>query len=383
MSELQPNPPLAPTRRAEIATAIYEAIRTCFAHWEAIPDFDLDRNFRIYLEEAFGAGDRYGFDLATLCFVASLSNGHTAFGDEWLWREHGAPLGFDAKLDQDGWQVTRSAIDALVPGERIAGINGEPIALLAAEQMKFVSGSSLPEKAHRLFSRPYLFPTAFVIETTDGRTSWIERGSTLPELPAEPSGRWIDYDRCFLLSIPSFAEPRFELQAIELLRPLHDNVHLIVDVRGNSGGSTPCELVAALMPTCYRYWTYTTPVSNGLDRALGMLSSMTVTEASWIEPRSSAFGGPLTIVVDGGTFSAAEDFVMPFKDNARARIVGKPTGGSSGQPYFRDLGDGMRLWVSAKRQYLPDETPFEGIGIQPDMIWSYQECQKLLINGAK
>lgn len=93
---------------------------------------------------------------------------------------------------------------------------------------------------------------------------------------------------------------------------------------------------------------------------------MEITEPAWIEPVGGAFRGPLKILIDGGVFSTAEDFVLPFKDNGRALIAGEVTGGSSGQPYVCDLGGGMQLWVGTKRQYLPDGGPFEGVGIAPD-----------------
>ncbi|MDQ1184066.1 C-terminal processing protease CtpA/Prc [Agrobacterium larrymoorei] len=63
---------------------------------------------------------------------------------------------------------------------------------------------------------------------------------------------------------------------------------------------------------------------------------------------------------------------MPFKDNKRAEIVGETTGGSSGQPYLCDLGDGMRLWVSTKRQMFPNGARFEGLGIEPDIYKNWQ-----------
>jgi hypothetical protein len=38
----------------------------------------------------------------------------------------------------------------------------------------------------------------------------------------------------------------------------------------------------------------------------------------------------------------------------RALVVGETTGGSSGQPYMLDLGDGMLVLVGAKRESFPD-----------------------------
>ena len=85
------------------------------------------------------------------------------------------------------------------------------------------------------------------------------------------------------------------------------------------------------------------------------------------EPEADAYQGRLAVLVDAGCLSACEDFVMPFKDNGRALVVGETTGGSTGQPYMLDLGDGMQAIVGAKREMFPDGSPFEGIGIRPDV----------------
>ena len=85
------------------------------------------------------------------------------------------------------------------------------------------------------------------------------------------------------------------------------------------------------------------------------------------EKPDSAYLGRLAILVDAGCHSACEDFAMPFKDNGRAALVGEPTAGSSGQPYFENLGDGMMLMVGMKREFFPDGSRFEGVGITPDV----------------
>ena len=56
---------------------------------------------------------------------------------------------------------------------------------------------------------------------------------------------------------------------------------------------------------------------------------------------------------------------MPFKDNGRATLIGEATEGSSGQPYFLKLDNGMSLMVGAARHSFPDGSPFEGVGIKP------------------
>ncbi len=52
--------------------------------------------------------------------------------------------------------------------------------------------------------------------------------------------------------------------------------------------------------------------------------------------------------------SACEDFVMPFKDNGRAVLVGGSTAGSSGQPYVLDLGHDMIFMHAGACGFLRD-----------------------------
>ena len=43
------------------------------------------------------------------------------------------------------------------------------------------------------------------------------------------------------------------------------------------------------------------------------------------------------------------------------------TAGSTGQPYFMDLGNGMLVNIGAKRVMFPDGSRFEGVGVKPDV----------------
>jgi carboxyl-terminal processing protease len=59
--------------------------------------------------------------------------------------------------------------------------------------------------------------------------------------------------------------------------------------------------------------------------------------------------------------------IVSFKENHRATIIGERTAGSSGQPYQRRFENGMVFGSSTKREFMPDGSPFEGVGIAPDI----------------
>jgi carboxyl-terminal processing protease len=137
----------------------------------------------------------------------------------------------------------------------------------------------------------------------------------------------------------------------------------VVDIRHNGGGNTPTKLLTALMNKPFREWTEST-----LNVQLDPNAHATYRIPSELEqPDGSAYAGKLILLVDGGCGSACEDFVAPFKDNRRATIVGTETLGSTGQPYYLRFENGMSFRVSTKREFFPDGSQFEGVGIKPDV----------------
>ncbi len=68
------------------------------------------------------------------------------------------------------------------------------------------------------------------------------------------------------------------------------------------------------------------------------------------------------------TYSAAEDFMVSFSLLKRGKIIGEPTGGSTGQPLFFSLPGGGQARVCSQRIKFPDGREFIGKGIQPDKL---------------
>ena len=114
-------------------------------------------------------------------------------------------------------------------------------------------------------------------------------------------------------------------------------------------------------------WLTSTPLHNARDRARGTAPIQLRIESVTSRPRAGAFPGRLLLLVNRFTCSACEDFVMPFKDNGRASIIGETTEGSSGQPYFSNFGNGMTFMVGAERHTFPNGSTFESVGIEPSV----------------
>lgn len=366
----EPSNTLSLAERVRIATQIYHWVTTYFAHWQGVPKLDFEKEYQRYLDEILASDDRRAFSLASMELLAKLHNGHTGFGDQWLRQADGMMLNFNACLMEDKWVVVRSQVDGLRAGDVIVAIDGEPFEHFYQRQSIYISASDERWARRALFELPYLFPKAFTLTLADGRKFAIVRhgdfrwpGSEFDDITVTKKKGTV------YIRIPSFSNPKFEERAIEAVKQNMQASAVIVDARSNHGGSSPNRLTELLMDRPYRWFSEATPMRIGLfslDDNMGQHSYAAWTPSLSL-PIEGAYRGRVVILTNGGCFSACEDFIAPFKDNHRATIVGERTAGSSGQPAGKDLGHGMGIGVSTKRESMPDGTAFEGIGIAPDV----------------
>lgn len=390
----QPDSALPAETRAWVTAKIYASIQMYFAHTEGAPGFDLDRDFRAYTKAAFATSDRYQFDLATIAFMGKLRNGHSTFSDSWLDENYGQDLGFSLQPMAEGWVVNVSELAELNPGDIVVSVNRKPIEQFYSEIDPMLEGSSKIMRRQSFSFQPTLWPEQFQLATAAGKQITIDR-RTQKLLPARtfpfsqdpvkpPQG--VGY-----LRISSFEDPKKEASLVRQVKQLSSAKAIIIDVRGNGGGDTPNHLIEALLDRPWSYFRFTTPLSIAIagaenqvqDRigkdlndpygkgyldAYGEFRNLEILSPSQFHaPVDGAYKGRVFLLVDGFCSSACEDFVLPFKTSGRGVLIGEPTSGSSGQPYYFDFGNGMSFRVSSKRYYLPDGKPFEGVGLAPDV----------------
>lgn len=376
--------PLDLTERIFILSKTYQVILQYFAHWQdsSIGPADMDGRLREYLGRAMESESRRDFALLMAEFLAPLNNGHSRYEDTPLFRSSGT-LGFRLDCVAGQWLARESFVDEISPGDEILAVEGRSLDSWYDETRRYVS--AVDELNRRILSQDWLglrlgMPTIRVA-WRDRSNSRFEADLVRPTLPeghfsrGSAEGRWLRRGEVAYLSVSSFNRPDIEETALELVDEYGRAEALIVDVRGNTGGSTPVRLIRKLMDRPFRWSQYSSPLH------IGLLSYRAETDQEdndfhdaqvlWRprgeQPDPNAFKGRVVILMDRFTGSAAEDFVIPFKDNGRALLVGERTWGSTGQPYIHDFGNGIRLLISTKRDSLPDGTPFEGRGLSPDV----------------
>ena len=145
---------------------------------------------------------------------------------------------------------------------------------------------------------------------------------------------------------------------------------IVVDIRYNSGGNSSRAYSIAgfltdqpLKASKWKSISYV-PAYRSWGRPMGWVEG----GPAVVNPREGKrYLGPLVVLTGPGTFSAAEDFLVPLKYSGRAVLVGEKTAGSTGNPISVPLPGGGRFMVVSKRDAFPDGTEFVGVGISPDV----------------
>ncbi len=139
---------------------------------------------------------------------------------------------------------------------------------------------------------------------------------------------------------------------------------IIVDLRGNGGGSSLCanEFIRHLDADGYYGWPSHVRIGNMLIKNKKGFNQN--------KKLGAGFSGDLYVLTDTRTYSAAMDFAMLIEDNGLGTLIGEASGNlpdSYGDTLsFAAPNSGLRFSVSYKRRFRIDETK-SGQPIEPDV----------------
>jgi carboxyl-terminal processing protease len=356
--------------RVTMASQIYHIVSTFFP---GLSQEKFDAAYQQYLATALHAEDRREFDLASMEFVAGLHDGHSWFYDRWLDRIYGQPVGFLAYPLAEKWTVVQSHLVQVRPGDVVVAIDGAPTDEFFAGSGRYISASSSRDAGVSFFDTPAIFPEQFTITLADGRRIPIDRQNDkkMSEGPQITEGRWLVEKSVAYIKIPIFHGIETQARALQYLKEFQAAKTVILDIRGNPGGGEPSVLQSSLMGRPYQTWTESSsqhggPLLRSYATAYPQHATVTYRDAV-VRPRETAYAGRLILLTDRICSCACEDFVMPFKYSKRATLVGETTAGTFSFTRHVDFENGMILNIAAVHHTFPDGSPFEGVGIAPDV----------------
>ncbi len=265
-------------------------------------------------------------------------------------------------------------------GDRIESIDNQPVIEYADKNVVPYIASSTPQwtihKAYDGFGLLNRLPDDTVrIKLGNGKTVEYVSGHYGKNTQTF-GGRIFKFSKptedIAILKINSFMGSDFKRQFSELYDSIYESKALIIDVRNNGGGNSGngdfiLRLICSdSIPTA----RWESPTTVPALKSWGKTAEPYRGGGEKMSPYQGVplYSGPVAILTDRGTFSAAEDFVSLFRGVGRGIVIGTPTGGSTGNGVVIELIPN-HTWanICSKHDTAPDGTEFVGIGIIPDI----------------
>lgn len=178
----------------------------------------------------------------------------------------------------------------------------------------------------------------------------LERGPMVIDMPKSESYGDVGY-----IKIPYFTHgsaARFA-QLLEQVQKSGQK-KLIVDLRGNAGGSFDEAI---------------TSVDALLSRGtITTLAGRRVDAKSWNADPQTAYDGDVEVLVDNSTAGGAEVFAAAFRGNGRGKVIGITSYGKALVQRLVPLSSGGALYMTVAHYTLPDGKAITDQGIKPDVF---------------
>lgn len=357
-----------------------------FAYFNHIPTVDWDQLYLQYLPKVRATTSTMAYLRVMQEFCAQLKDGHT---DVWAQSDSLAKL-VNGRLPLRTWLVEHKVLvaevfsDSLIqtgiyPGLEVTRIDDVPVHEYAAKSVRPYQSASTSQNldaatyTNNLLKGPRNQSVSLEFRSAKGKT--FRRSlprSGYSRLRRAPSFQF----RILPGNIAYVQLNEFETnRALKAFEAAFDSIAatnaLILDVRWNGGGNSEngWGILSYLTDSSFQTGSYSSRIYSPLWRARGEGVEYETTDmGNWTVQGTKKFRKPVAVLISGRTFSAAEDFTLAFDAIQRGKLIGEPTGGSTGQPLVFDLPGGLRARVCTKCDAYPNGKEWVGKGIQPHIL---------------
>jgi len=381
---------------------VWSEVKYNYPMWHRLSGLDWDGAFRERLAEVLPGQPDWDYYRVLQAFAALVRDSHVGVWMPAHLREaHCSPslalwplgeryvvIGFAPDLASDL---------GIALGDEVVALDGVGVGEYAAARVAPYQSSPTPHHLHLQVARSLLAgPRGTAVEVQVRRPEGKEFGCRLARDPAGERAAWTWYEPLApanpvtardpvtartvgpgvgLMALRTFGYDGVVDDFDRELADLGPIEALILDLRTNGGGNSGWSdaIISRLVQE---------PLAGMRERRAHYSPALRSwhqgengTGITWVEERMSplepggpvSFHGPLALLTNAATHSAAEDFVGPLKTGGRARTVGGTTAGSTGNPLQFGLPGAGGFSVCTRYMLLPDGEEFIGLGIPADV----------------
>jgi C-terminal processing protease CtpA/Prc len=386
---------LSEDERVAGLSKVWSEIKFNFAFPEKLQSLQWDQLYLQYLPKVRAAKDNVAYYQTLMEMVALLKDGHTNVypPDEELDMFYAKPKILTELVE--GKVILRQVGDAqlqkagISAGDEVLAVNGLPVRLYMEKNIApFVSSPTPQDMDVRLYQYGFLIGKAgesltLTLQKQSGETvtQAVKRAPYKDRLSSGDANYELVMrdDGIAVVTLGSFGNFEVAKAFIDDFSKISSAKALILDVRTNGGGSgnVGFEILRTLANGSFTAARATVRNYRAASRIHNNVNKEYTYPQLTISPNPTLhFNGPVVVLAGGQTFSAAEDFVVAFKNMKRGKVIGGLTAGSTGQPLGFTLPGGGEARVCTKNDSFPDGTAFVGTGIVPD-ITSFQTLKDL------
>jgi len=365
-------------------SVLWSQVKYNFANFDLVPDVEWDKLYLAYLPKVRETKNTLEYYRVLKEMCARLKDGHTnVYVPKELEDELSGRPPLRTALIEDKAIIVEVLSASLRekgirPGFEIVQIDGVSTREYAEKRVApYESASTKQGLQMRTFTQALLCgaknkPVELVLADEKGEkvTKTLDRGGyTDVDKPPPPVEFKVLRGNVGYLALRSFGN----IIEDDHFDDIAKTDALILDVRDNGGGSDTIgyHILGWLTDKPFKTLRWKTldyrPAYQAWDGG-DLLTWDGESAQNWPPDGKRLYSRPVVVLTSARTYSAAESFCVAFDYMKRGKIIGEPTGGSTGQPLLFGLPGGGRARVCVKRDSYPDGKEFVGIGIQPDVV---------------
>jgi carboxyl-terminal processing protease len=361
---------------------LWMEVKINFPHFAAVADLDWDRTYVDFIPKVRATTSTYEYYRLLQRMTALLKDGHTeVFLPKELAERMEADLPLRTDLIENRVFVTRVdsktlEADGITAGLELLEIDGMPVHEYVTKNRRPYIASNSPQHvlvkaySYGMLAGPRDSPVVLEFRSKDGRVfeKRLQRGSypdatSLPVVTYRKLAGNLAY-----VAINTFNSEDAQKEFEKLLPEVRGSDGLILDVRQNDGGSgvIAYNLLGHLTDKEFATPPWKSRQYVATLRVWGQAGG-------WYEAKPSTWAGkpddfyskPVVMLIGPRSLSATDVFAETYHRLGRGKLVGEPTGGSTGDPLAFALPGGGSGRVATSTDV---GDGLIGRGVQPDVL---------------